>query len=293
MPHPSSLPPTASAHSTILKKQSRISRRYKEFLCGACASMVNTSITFPISKLIFRQQIYGLTTASAVDQVYSEGARRLYRGVMFPLMQRGATMSIMFGTYHSYSSWLSLRWPFERKTGMRSLAAFMAGASEAVLTPFERLQSLMQHKGFNNSVSNSVNGFKLVWKHGMREFYKGLTLIIYRNGLSNILFFGIKDLLKSKVPPPSKYQFVYNFSVGAGLGAFLSTLFYPVNVVKNRLQSTIGYSSVSTYQLFTKTYEEKGGTLKTLYKGVHLNYGRAILSWGIVNTVYEYLTKIL
>ena len=264
-------------------------RKYNEFICGACASMVNTSLTFPISKVVFRQQIYGLTTAKSIEQVYGEGIRFLYRGVMFPLMQRGISMSIMFGTYHTYSIWLIGRWPWERKTGLKQLAAFLAGASEATFTPFERLQSLMQHRGFNYSVSNSYKGIELVRKHGFREFYKGFNLIVLRNGLSNIMFFGIKDLLKTNCPSPQNYSMVYNFLVGAGLGAFLSTLFYPVNVVKNRLQSKIGYDSSSISQLFIKTYREKGGTMRSMYKGIHLNYGRAILSWGIVNTVYEYL----
>ena len=268
-------------------------KQYKEYISGGCASTVNTCVTYPISKIIFRQQIYGLTTANSIQQVYGEGMRYLYRGVMFPLMQRGISMSIMFGSYNAYSLWLMGRWPWQRKTGLKPLAAFLAGASEATFTPFERLQSLMQHKGFNYSVSNSFRGFELVRKHGFREFYKGFNLIVLRNGLSNILFFGLKDLLKTHFPPPQNFSMIYNFIVGAGLGAFLSTLFYPVNVVKNRLQSQIGYDSSSIIQLFVKTYREKGGTVRSMYKGVHLNYGRAILSWGIVNTVYEYLIKTL
>ena len=269
------------------------SRQHTEFICGACASIVNTSVTYPLSKVIFRQQVYGLTTASSVRQVYGEGIRFLYRGVMFPLMQRGISMSIMFGTYNAYSIWLMHRWPWQRNTGVKQLAAFLAGASEAAFTPLERLQSLMQHRGFNYSVSNSFRGFALVQQYGFREFYKGFTLIVLRNGLSNILFFGIKDILKTHSPPKQDNSLVYNFTVGAGLGAFLSTLFYPVNVVKNRLQSKLGNDTSSILQLFVKTYREKGGTLRSMYEGVHLNYGRAILSWGIVNTVYEYLIKTL
>ncbi|KAI6656024.1 Solute carrier family 25 member 51 [Oopsacas minuta] len=268
-------------------------RRSKEFICGACASIVNTIVTYPISKVIFRQQIYGLTTSASLQQIQGEGAKFVYRGIMFPLMQRGICMSIMFGTYNTYTIWLIDNWPWQTTTGVRQLAAFFSGASEATFTPFERLQSLMQHKGFNHSVSNSFTGFNLVRQHGVRELYKGYYLIVLRNGFSNILFFSIKDLLKTHIPPPHDYTTLYNFAVGAGLGAFLSTLFYPVNVVKNRLQSSIGYEYSSLVQLFTKTYKEKGGTIQSLYKGVHLNYGRAILSWGIVNSVYEYLVTKL
>ena len=268
-----------------------IPEKYKEFICGACASIVNTSITYPLSKIIFRQQIYGLTTVSALQQMRGEGIRYLYRGVMFPLLQRGFSMSVMFGTYNAYTIFLIEHWPRRKTTGVKQLAAFLSGASEATFTPFERLQSLMQHKGFNYSISNSFRGFKLVLQHGVRELYKGYLLIVFRNGSSNILFFGIKDMLKTYTPPTHGYIISYNFIVGAGLGAFLSTLFYPVNVVKNRLQSSLGDESSKFIQLFVKTYKEKGNSIRALYKGVHLNYGRAILSWGIVNSVYEYLVQ--
>lgn len=267
--------------------------KYKYFLCGACASVVNTGATYPLSKIIFRQQIYGITIISALLQMHGEGIKYLYRGVMFPLIQRGFSMSVMFGTYNAYTILLIENWPWRKTTGAKQLAAFLSGASEATFTPFERLQSLMQHKGFNYSVSNSLRGFNLVWQHGVRELYKGYLLILFRNGFSNILFFGIKDMLKTYTQPNHGYTTVYNFSVGAGLGAFLSTLFYPVNVVKNCLQSSIGHDSSSLVKLFLKTYKEKGNSICAIYKGVHLNYGRAILSWGIVNSVYEYMVQKL
>ena len=278
-------------NTSICQYTDETPQKYKEFVCGGCASVVNTGVTYPLSKIIFRQQIFGLTTTSALQQVRGEGIKYIYRGVVFPLMQRGFSMSVMFGTYNAYTIFLIENWPWRKTTGAKSLAAFLSGASEATFTPFERLQSLMQHKGFNYSISNSFRGFKLVLRHGVGELYKGYLLIVLRNGFSNILFFGIKDISKTYAPTTHGYTIVYNFIVGAGLGALLSTLFYPVNVVKNRLQSSIGHDSSNLVQFFFKTYKEKGNSIRALYKGVHLNYGRAILSWGIVNSVYEYLMQ--
>lgn len=50
------------------------------FYCGAGASLINISITFPVNKVMFRQQLYGIRTTHALHQLKSEGIIKLYRG---------------------------------------------------------------------------------------------------------------------------------------------------------------------------------------------------------------------
>lgn len=79
----------------------------EEFLCGGVASLVNISVTYPISKLIFRQQIHGFRIRTAVRQLRNEGPLLLYRGVLPPLLQKTASISFMFGFFDLFNSHLS------------------------------------------------------------------------------------------------------------------------------------------------------------------------------------------
>ena len=125
---------------------------------------------------------------------------------------------------------------------IHSLAAMGAGFTEAVLVPFERVQCLLQVKQYNTRLHNTKHAFQYLWRYGPSEYYRGLSAILLRNGLSNILFLGLREPLKDSLPTP-RTQLGESFNAfisGAGLGAGLSTLFFPLNVVKSRMQTHLG-----------------------------------------------------
>lgn len=78
-----------------------------------------------------------------------------------------------------------------------------------------------------------------------------------------------------------------DFVSGAVLGACISTLSFPFNVAKVQMQKTAtsqpGLNPFNAIAIVTK---ERGG-IRGLYKGAQVNFFRALLSWGIVNMVYE------
>lgn len=82
------------------------------------------------------------------------------------------------------------------------------------------------------------------------------------------------------------------FISGAVIGAFLSSLFYPANVVKVAMQNTIGGPNLSISQAFRNVYRERGSKLRNVYKGVSINCSRAFLSWGIINVSYEAIKRL-
>ena len=70
-----------------------------------------------------------------------------------------------------------------------------------------------------------------------------MTLILLRNGPSNVLFFGLRGRIKESLPELKKYwwqSLMVDFISGAFLGAFISTIMYPVNVVKAHQQCQVG-----------------------------------------------------
>lgn len=88
-------------------------------------------------------------------------------------------------------------------------------------------------------------------------------------------------------------QTLQEFFAGALIGAIISSIFYPLNVVKVAMQSTMGTPRMSISEAFAHVYNERGRRVANVYKGVTVNCTRAFLSWGIMNTGYEHLKKIL
>lgn len=277
--------------STSTEPSSR--RKSEDFICGGVASFVNVCVTFPINKVMFRQQVHGIRFFRALRQLRREGLFNLYRGLLPPLMQRTATASLMFGTYNTYKATLHNWTPYTPNVILHMVAAVGAGTTEAILAPFERIQVVLQVKEFYGHYQNTFHAFRDIASRGVMELYRGTSAIVLRNGLSNILFFGLRQPLMDSLPQPhSEVGETFNaFISGAGLGAVLSTVFFPLNVVKTRMQAVVGGPLMGMGTTGRLIFEERNQKWRKLYRGVHINYTRSFISWGIINAVYEFMKK--
>lgn len=270
----------------------------KHYVCGSIAAFTNIVVTFPIQKVLFRQQLHGVSATEAVRQLQRDGLRNLYRGLLPPLLQKSTTVAIMFGLYEDFSRVLLDR---AVCTGVpelvtRSFAAALAGTTEALLTPFERVQTLLQDHRHYGRFNNTAHTFRtLLSEYGVRECYRGLVPILLRNGPSNVLFFGLRGPIKEQLPEATSRagHLVIDFVCGGLLGAGLGIMFYPLNVVKSRAQSQVGGAFQPCRKVLLTVWRERGGSLAMLFRGAHLNYHRSLLSWGIINATYELLLKII
>lgn len=270
----------------------------KHYVCGSIAALTNVMVTFPIQKVLFRQQLHGVRANEALQQLQRDGLRNLYRGLLPPLLQKSTTVAIMFGLYEDFSRVLLDR---ANGTGIpewvtRSFAAFMAGTGEAAMTPFERVQTLLQDHRHHGRFNNTAHTFRtLLSEYGVRECYRGLVPILLRNGPSNVLFFGLRGPIKEQLPEATTRtgDLVNDFVCGGLLGAALGIMFYPLNVIKSRAQSQVGGDFRPTREVLLTVWRERGRSLALLFRGAHLNYHRSLLSWGIINATYELLLKLL
>lgn len=119
--------------------------------------------------------------------------------------------------------------------------------------------------------------------------------ILLRNGLSNSLFFVLREEANHRLPRhiSAITQGAQEFVAGACIGAFLSSVFYPLNVLKVTVQSTIGGPNQTMVDAARHVYEERGRKLSNVYKGVTINAARAFVAWGIMNVAYENLKKFI
>ena len=268
----------------------------KHYVCGAGSSLVNIIITFPINKVMFRQQLYGFRTHIALKQLNREGILNLYRGLIPPLFQKSTSVSLMFGLYNYSYNVLLCSWKFSHMASSLTAAMF-AGTCEAALTPFERIQTLLLDPKHHNTFRNTYHSFRVIYnRYGLQEYFRGFTAILLRNGPSNVIFFSLRRPIKQRLPVADKNTVrnsINDFISGALIGAMCSTIFYPVNVVKARMQSQLGgkfYSFSSTFKYVLKVRQYRW---RKMYRGIHINFARSLLSWGIINATYEILMSIL
>lgn len=286
-----SMPATLS--SSMLRSRRDADVPGVEYLCGWGAAFVNILITFPLNKLLFRQQLHGIHVRQAFGQLHAEGIGKLYRGMLPPLLQKTSCLAIMFGTYDGYRRLLA---DVAMPSAVRDAAAAMlAGSTEAVLLPFERVQTLLQDEKFHGRLRNTLHSMVELRPYGVREYYRGLTAVLARNGPSNVVFFGLREPVKAALPPPDTpaAHVLEDFVSGAVLGAAISTVFYPLNVVKTHMQARLGGDMPGVFATFQIVFAERDRSWRRLLRGVHFNYTRSLISWGIINATYEVLKKWL
>lgn len=265
-----------------------------EFACGWGAAFVNICVTFPLNKVIFRQQLHGVRSLIAITQLRREGIRHIYRGLLPPLLQKTTSMSLMFGMYYECQRQLHYYCPTLSPSVVKPTAAMLAGSIEALLTPFERVQVLLQDGNYHNHYNNTAHAFSELRQHyGLREFYRGTSAVLLRNGPSNVLFFSGREYIVHKFAnvESTSGRILLDFLSGAMLGAFISTLCYPLNVIKVRMQCEVGGEFKKMLPTFRLVLAERDYSFKKLFRGVHTNYTRSFVSWGIINVTYELLMK--
>lgn len=238
--------------------------------------------------------LHGVGAKKAMLQLHSEGIFFLYRGILPPLCQKTLSMSVMFGVYGASYNYLTSHGSFNVYVA-KVISGLVSGTLEAFLTPFERIQTLLQHREYHEKFKNTAHAFKHLRYYGIKEYYRGISPILLRNGPSNVCFFIVRDEVKVLLP---RYDSLWkttlvNFLSGATIGACISAVFYPLNVVKVHMQEQLGGESQRTWTVLANLYRERGCKLRNIYHGLGTNSTRAFFSWGVICAAYEQLKGLL
>ena len=100
------------------------------------------------------------------------------------MLQKSVSTALMFGTYEQYKRTL-----LDRGLALHStiiIAAFCAGCTEAFLTPFERIQTLMLDQKWAGQFKNTPHAFASLTKYGIKEYYRGYELLFKENFRLNV-----------------------------------------------------------------------------------------------------------
>ena len=180
----------------------------------------------------------------------------------------------------------------DNRTFVRFFAANFAGSCEALLMPLERVQTLLQDWRYHDRFKNTPHAFSILLReYGVTECYRGLVPIIFRNGMSNVVFFTLREYSDEILHSDS--SLIISFVSGAIIGGVTSTIFYPLNVIKTHMHSKLGADCKTFMKCIQDVYIARNRSIKNIYKGVHLNFIRSFISWGVINASYVALKNLL
>jgi Mitochondrial carrier protein len=103
--------------------------------------------------------LHGVKLTSAFSELRSEGITFLYRGILPPLAQRTISMSLMFGFYNSARHTLEKAFHLNQYQA-KVIAGLTAGSAEAILAPFERIQTLLADANYHKTLKNTPQAIR-------------------------------------------------------------------------------------------------------------------------------------
>ncbi|KAH9476557.1 putative mitochondrial 2-oxodicarboxylate carrier [Psilocybe cubensis] len=214
----------------------------------------------------------GKTSAGLVGTfrniIREEGAGRLYRGLVPPLMLEAPKRAVKF----------------------------MPSQESFVVVPFELVKIKLQDK--KSTYKGPIDVVKqVVQKNGLLGLYVGMESTFWRHVYWNGGYFGSIYQIKSLLPKPQtqKAELLNNFISGA-IGGFAGTVLNtPFDVVKSRIQGTEKIPGVVpkynwTYPALATIAREEG--LGALYKGFIPKVLRLAPGGGVLLLVVEFTLGI-
>ncbi|XP_033829665.1 solute carrier family 25 member 53-like [Periophthalmus magnuspinnatus] len=264
--------------------------RFKSYLHGGTSSLLSalpTVVVFPVYKIIFRQQIHNSPVHQAVGQLYKEGALRLYRGVVPPLVKGTLNGTLLFGLQDTLVH--SLSRVAVPASALPALAGFGAGVVEAlVFTPFERVQNVLQNSQ-NDSRLPTLKSVLLRLNAEPRAtgFYRGFLPIAARNALGSALYFGVKGPMCAAVSGGGLSPLAASFVSGAVTSMGVSLTLYPLSVLVGNMQAKVGGDLRGARGCWTELMESRKWSIVSLYRGGTLVILRSCITWGLTTALYD------
>jgi solute carrier family 25 carnitine/acylcarnitine transporter 20/29 len=238
--------------------------RVKFFIAGNFSGMANVATGHPFETIKVRLQTDGVNGRFKgpwdcfIQTIKTEGIRGLYKGMTPPLLGMGINNSLMFGMFGSLKK--ALGESPTNKLGLHQIAAagWVTGfALGTYATPMELLRTRLQTQ-YSTSGSEKQGPIKILrniyQSKGIRGLYQGwFTTSLQRSCLA--FWFTGNEIAKRALSKPGtktttnhlgetiiektepKMSAVASFLAGGFAGACFWTVCFPIDVVKNRLQS--------------------------------------------------------
>ncbi|CBQ69406.1 probable ODC2-Mitochondrial 2-oxodicarboxylate carrier [Sporisorium reilianum SRZ2] len=281
---------------------------YAQFTAGAIAGVTELLCLYPLDVVKTRMQLQGKAVAGAAAGehyngmmdafrkiIATEGAGRLYRGLVPPLMLEAPKRAVKFAANDFWGkTYRSLTGQEKMTQSLSVLTGCSAGATESVVVvPFELVKIRLQDKAQAHLYTGPMDVVsKIVKADGVLGLYAGLESTFWRHVLWNGGYFSVIHALRAQMPKPkSKPEQLRNDfvcgAVGGTVGTILNT---PADVVKSRIQNTPSVKGVPrkynwTFPSMALIAKEEG--FGALYKGFTPKVLRLAPGGGVLLLVVE------
>lgn len=265
------------------------------FASGAIAGCTELLLLYPLDVVKTRQQLNTEKAGMGMMQTFrsiiaQEGASRLYRGIVPPLMLEAPKRAVKFGANGYWGGVFTNNGQKKNTQALAIATGFAAGASESVVvTPFELVKIRLQDKNstFAGPMDVIRNSFKTSGPLGL---YQGMESTFWRHFWWNGGYFGAIFWVKDLLPKPTTKQGELGNNLIAGtVGGFIgTTLNTPFDVVKTRVQ--LKGSGEWAYPALYKIAKTEG--LGGLYKGFAPKVLRLAPGGGVLLLVVEALSTV-
>ncbi|KIK01683.1 hypothetical protein K443DRAFT_678221 [Laccaria amethystina LaAM-08-1] len=269
------------------------------FAAGAIAGISEILTFYPLDVVKTRMQLetgkskHGFV-GTFTNIIKEEGAGRLYRGLVPPLLLEAPKRAVKFAANDFWGkTYLDLSGESKMTQSLSILTGCSAGATESfVVVPFELVKIKLQDK--TSTFKGPMDVVKqIVRKEGLLGLYAGMESTFWRHLYWNGGYFGcihqVRAILPQARTPES--QLMNNFIAGS-IGGFAGTLLNtPFDVVKSRIQRSPRIPGVMpkynwTYPALVIIAREEG--FAALYKGFVPKVLRLAPGGGVLLLVVEF-----
>ncbi|KAG5852190.1 hypothetical protein ANANG_G00059780 [Anguilla anguilla] len=192
----------------------------RSYLHGGTSSLLSTLttlVTFPVYKTVFRQQLHNTLLRETLAQLYREGPRKLYRGVVPPLLAKTLHGTLLFGLHDTFLHQL-----LAQGGGSVPLVALQNGGNDHSLPT---LRSVL---------------LRLRGESAAAGFYRAAVPVLARNALGNSLYFGLKDPMRDALRERGLSPGASSFMSGMVNAMAISLPLYPLSVLVANMQAQVG-----------------------------------------------------
>lgn len=273
--------------------------RFEHFLAGAAAGAISSTLVAPLEMVRMNLIVHSnpLGRRALFNAIFQNGGiRNFWKGHGAELIKVAPSAAITFYTFNLLKT--SLGAPSGQDPGLlRTVAAasFAGITSTVVCFPLEAIRTRLatQYCSIGGGVAGCMS--QVVEAGGARALYRGLGASV----LGVIPYSGIKlstyDRLKRGYQTwaeSERVQPLATLVMGAVAGATAATACFPLEVVRRRAMS--GFCATdSTNPLVTIANLVAEGGLKSLYRGVGMNFVKVVPMAGATFVTYELVLNAL
>lgn len=284
------------------KKNKRPMITLNDFIAGGAGGVAQVLVGQPFDIVKVRQQMSSepISPLKIIKDILKhEGPLAFYKGTLSPLLGISFAVSFQFAGFEFGKRLITNYKQIEEKE-MTKLNIMCAGSIgglcySVLVSPMELFRIKMQIQNEHSTVKykSSIDaGIQIFKNHGFQGVFKGYLGTFYREGIGNMFYFGVYEILMSasqkrfggdrtKIP---MHEIVLYGSLG---GVTLWVLTFPFDVVKSKMQgSDFGDTR---YSSFTKTWNYIQSTqgVGGLYRGLGPALARAPITNACIFATYE------